>query len=44
MPVHPLIAARFPLIADVVPGTPPELLPETALAFGAPYGAYAPPR
>lgn len=43
MPVHPLIAARLPLIADVAPGTPPELLPEAALAFGAPYGEYAPP-
>ncbi|GAA2749757.1 alpha/beta hydrolase fold domain-containing protein [Amnibacterium kyonggiense] len=43
MPVHPLIAARFPLIADVAPGTPSELLPETALQFGAPYGEHTPP-
>jgi acetyl esterase len=41
--VHPLIAARFPMIVDVVPGTPPEQLPESALAFGAPYGDYTPP-
>ena len=43
MPVDPLIAARFPLIADIAPGTPVELLPETALQFGAPYDAYTPP-
>jgi len=43
VPVHPLIAARFPLIADVLPGTPDELLPESALAFGAPYGEYEAP-
>ncbi|RIX26631.1 alpha/beta hydrolase [Amnibacterium setariae] len=43
MPVHPLIAARFPLIADVAPGTPTELLPEEALRFGEPYGEHAPP-
>jgi acetyl esterase len=43
VPVHPLIAARFPLIADVLPGTPPEQLPESALAYGAPYGDYTPP-
>jgi acetyl esterase len=42
--VHPLIAARLPLIADIAPGTPAELMPETALAFGAPYGDYAPPQ
>jgi acetyl esterase/lipase len=41
--VHPLIAARFPLIADVAPGTPVDQLPETALAFGAPYGPYSGP-
>jgi acetyl esterase/lipase len=41
--VHPLIAARFPLIADVAPGTPVEQLPETALAYGAPYGSYTAP-
>jgi acetyl esterase/lipase len=44
VPVHPLIAARLPLIADIAPGTPDELLPESALAFGAPYGEYTPPR
>lgn len=44
MPVHPLIAARLPLLADVAPGTPAELMPESALAFGAPYGEYRPPR
>ncbi|WP_375387208.1 alpha/beta hydrolase [uncultured Amnibacterium sp.] len=43
MPVHPLIAARFPLIADVLPGTPVEQLPEAALAFGLPYGDYRAP-
>lgn len=43
MPVHPLIAARFPLIADIAPGTPAESIPESALAFGAPYGDYTPP-
>jgi acetyl esterase/lipase len=43
VPVHPLIAARFPLIADVAPGTPFELLPERALEFGLPYDDYTPP-
>jgi acetyl esterase len=42
--VHPLIAARFPLLAGVVPGMPTEELPEEALAYGAPYGEYTPPR
>ena len=43
MPVHPLIAARLPLIEGIAPGTPAELMPESALAFGAPYGEYTPP-
>jgi acetyl esterase len=43
VPVHPLIAARFPLIERIAPGTPAELLPDTALEYGAPYGDYAPP-
>ena len=43
MPVHPLIAARFPLIADLAPGTPEDELPETALAYGAPYGDHVAP-
>ncbi|GAA4753604.1 alpha/beta hydrolase fold domain-containing protein [Amnibacterium soli] len=43
MPVHPLIAARLPLIEGIAPGTPAELMPESALAFGAPYGEYTAP-
>ena len=43
MPVHPAIAARFPLIRDVPPGLDPLLMPETAQGYFAPYGDYALP-
>ena len=43
MPVHPVIAARFPLIRDLEPGTPPEAVPESALGWFAPFGPYEPP-
>jgi acetyl esterase len=43
VPVHPAIAARFPLIRDLPPGVDPLTLPESALGFFAPYGDYALP-
>jgi acetyl esterase/lipase len=43
VPVHPLIAARFPLIQELVPGADPAEAPESALAWFAPYGEYALP-
>ena len=43
MPVDPLIAARFPLLRDVMPGANSADAPEAALGFFAPYGAYSLP-
>ena len=43
MPVHPAIAARFPLIRDLLPGLDVADVPESALAWFAPYGDYALP-
>ncbi|HEV7623361.1 MAG TPA: alpha/beta hydrolase fold domain-containing protein [Amnibacterium sp.] len=43
MPVHPVIAARFPLIRDLQPGFDVDDVPESALAWFAPYGEYALP-
>ncbi len=40
MPVHPAIAARFPLIRDLQPGVDVDDVPESALAWFAPYGDY----
>jgi acetyl esterase/lipase len=41
--VHPAIAARFPLIRDLQPGFDVDDVPESALAWFAPFGDYALP-
>ena len=43
MPVHPAIAARFPLIRELQPGVDVDDVPESALAWFAPYGDYTLP-
>jgi acetyl esterase len=43
VPVHPAIAARFPLIRDLQPGVDVEDVPESALAWFFPYGDYTLP-
>jgi len=43
VPVHPLIAARFPLIRDLQPGLDVDDVPESALAWFAPFGDYTLP-
>ncbi|MCU1474296.1 alpha/beta hydrolase [Amnibacterium sp.] len=43
MPVHPLIAARLPLIRDLQPGFDVDDVPESALGWFAPFGDYALP-